>query len=443
MPTGNGLFDRRGFLRVATAAGAAVGLAACGSSGSTSQAPAATPSGSPSPSASGSPSGTPSPPPVVAGKKVDGPTMTVWADSLFVPPFVAASAGASEAIGANISFQPFGYGDLLTSFQKAGPTGNGPDLMDANIDWMGPLTQAGLLGALDFGDKAASFDKRALNGWTQDGAVYGMPIAIESLCVLRNPKLVPEPLKNWSDLEGVMAPLAKKGIRYPLVIDLNSYVFIAVTTAFGGYCYKQKPDGSYDINDIGLNNDGAVAALSMLDEAVKEKWTRPGVDADTVAKAFPAGQIGIHVTGPWQIPTYDTAKADYVIDTLPAGPAGKAVPFLSARGLVVNKLSPNAALAQSFLTDFWAGDEPMASFAEATHKQSAWTPVSTKSTDATVKALQAAAATAQPIPSTPAIQAYWPAMDNAQTLIYNQQSTPAKALATVQKAMVASSKKNS
>ena len=445
---------RRTFLNLTGAAGVAALAAACGGS-SSSSAPAPTAAGATTPagapSASGSASATPAPAasgattsaaaPVQVGNNAGGPTLTLWADSQYVPAYIAASKGFTEKYGANLVVQPFAFNDILTSFQKAGPAGNGPDLIDANIDWLGPLRQAGLVAPIDFGSKASSFNQRALTGWTENGSVLGMPITVESLCVLRNPKLVPQPMTNWSQLASVMSPLKSKKVKYPIVIDSNAYVYIAVLTAFGGYCFKQTSDGSYDVSDVGLDNAGSVKALDIVSTSIKNGWTKPGIDADTVAQAFPANQIGLQVTGPWQIPPFQAANAEFAIDPLPAGPAGPAVPWLSARGFLVNKLSKNAALAQTFLTDYWAADAPMASFAKAAAKESAWTPAQKSNDDATVQALAKAAATAQPIPSTPALQAFWPAVGDGLTLLFNGQSTPAKVAKNAQSAVVAAAKK--
>lgn len=448
-------FDRRNFLGLTGAAGLAALAAACSSGSSTGSAtPTPSPAGgspaptsAPAPSASatapavsGSPSASVTPP-VTVGNIPGAPTLTMWVDSQYVAQHAAAAKGFSDKFGANVKVQPFGFNDILTNFQKAGPAGNGPDLIDANIDWLGPLQQAGLVAPVDFGANAAKFDKRALDGWTQNGAVLGMPITVESLCVLRNPKLLPEPLTNWSQLKTAMDGLVAKKVKYPIVYDSNAYVYIGILTAFGGYCFKQAPDGKVDIADVGLDKPGTVQALDLLATSLKNGWTKPAVDANVVAKAFPANQIGLQVTGPWQILPYQDAKATFAIDPLPAGPAGPAVPWLSARGLLVNKLSKNAALAQSFLTDYWAADGPMATFAKVTAKQSAWLPAQKSNDDATVQALTKAAATALPIPSTPALQAFWPAVGDGLTLLFNKQSTPDKVARTAQAAVSAAAKK--
>lgn len=441
-------FDRRSALGLSGAAALTALISACSPSASQSSGPAgpaansagASRSASGSASSSASTTATPSAAPVELGGAAGAPTLTLWADSQYVSAFAAASKGFTQKYGANLKIQPFSFNDILTNFQKAGPTGNGPDLIDANIDWLGPLQQAGLVGSVDFGAKAASFDKRALTGWTVNGSPAGLPITIESLCVLRNPKLVSSPLTSWSDLSSVMRELVAKGVKYPLVIDNNAYVFIAVLTAFGGYCFKQT-SGTYDIHNVGLDNSGSVDAFGIVSTAIKNKWTRSGIDADTVAKAFPAGEIGIHVTGPWQIPPYQAAKADFEIDSLPAGPAGPAVPWLSARGLLPSKASKNGALAQSFLTDYWAATTPMASFAKAVAKQSAWQPAQQSTDDATVKALTRSASTAEPIPSNPALQAFWPAVGDGLTLLFNGQSTAAKVAKNAQSAVAQAVKK--
>ena len=392
-------------------AGAALGAAALrGADTSAQDTPAASP--------------TPTEAPVQAGQQIPGaPTLTIWGDAAFVQDYAQASAQFSTDYGVNIAFQPYGFNDIITNFLRAAPTGNGPDLFDTNIDLLGQAYAAGLLAPVDFGAKKASFDDRGVKGWSLgQPQMYGAPLSIESLCMYRNPDLVPQPVTTWDQFSTVCADLLNtKGIPYPFILETNAYIFIGMLTAFGGYCFKYDPTaGTYNVDDVGLDNEGSIAAAKLLDQTVKSGWLSAGANGDIATQYWPQGQVGLMMAGPWQIEPFNSAGAKYVIDPLPAGPAGPAIPWLSARGFAVNSFSPNLALAQSFLTDYWASDAPMAAYAQTTQKESAWLPAKQSTATPTVQALIEASKTAIPIPSDPLLSLYWPAAGDAMTTIINQ-----------------------
>lgn len=351
--------------------------------------------------------------------------LVLWVDSVFAATLQEVVAGFEEQYGISVDVQPTEYGSIIGSYQQAVPAGSGPDLADFNIDHIGPLSDARIIAPLDFGDRLEQIDPRAVAGYTVDGEMLGLPLVLESTNVWRNTDLVPEPVTTFDQLREVALSLQAQGVEYPFVMEVNSYVFNGMITAFGGHVFRQNADGSYDPNDVGIDSEGGIAALQFLADAVSEGWLRPGVDTDTVTAAWSEGQVGIHLSGPWMLGSYGELDVPYSIDMIPDGPGGPAVPWLSARGLVVNPLSSNAALAQTFLTEYMAADEPMATFAEATGKLSAWVPVQASAASDTTQAFDAASVNGQPIPQNSELAGYWAAMDDALELIMQNQATAA------------------
>lgn len=421
-PKANGL-SRRQLLGLGLGGALGVSLAGCGGGDN----------GSSGPTGTSTPSGSSSAAPSLAAPPVDGPTLRIWADGEFVPRMVEASRPFTDQYQVNLEFQPFSFVDIQTQFTQAAPGGNGPDIIDAAVDWIAGFNQAALLAPLTFpGDTASSFDERALTGMTVGESTYGLPITVESINLWRNTELVPEPVTTWDQMAQVAEQLKAQGVEYPFILEndpTNGYLFIGMLTAFGGYCFAQRPDGSYDINDTGLDTAGAVASLAWLDQAVKNGWTQNGITTDVATAAFTDGAAGVELAGPWRLQTYEESGVPYAIDPLPAGPAGPARPWLGVRGFMVNAKSPQVALAQTFLTEYWATDEPMKMFAESTGKESAWGPVKQEAATPAVKAFTAAAENAQIIPTDPALAGYWPAIAGAMDLVFQQDASPEEAMA--------------
>ena len=351
--------------------------------------------------------------------------LTFWMDSVFAEALEKAVVAFREDFGVTLDIQPTAYGDIIGNYLQGAPGGSGPDLADFNIDHLGPLSKASLAAPLDFGDKLASFDPRAVAGYTVNGEMLGMPLVLESTNMWRNPTLVPDPVTDWASLASVAAGLQGK-VEYPFVMDGGGYTYAGMLTAFGGYVFKQNADGSYDVNDVGLDNEGGVAALQFLADGVAAGWVKFGLEMENVGDAWANNQVGLHFSGPWMYASYSEGGAEFAIDAVPNGPAGTAVPWLSARGLVVNPVSENAALAATFLTEYLAANDPMATFAENTAKQSAWLPVQESAANEATLAFAAASVNAQPIPQNAELAGYWTPSEDAINLILQGQSTPAE-----------------
>ena len=351
--------------------------------------------------------------------------LSFWMDSVFAEALEKAVAGFREEFGVTLDIQPTAYGDIIGNYLQGAPGGSGPDMADFNIDHLGPLSQASLAAPLDFGDKLSNFDSRAVAGYTVDGQMLGMPLVMESTNVWRNPTLVPDAVTDWGTLASVAANLQGK-VEYPFVMDGGGYTLAGMLTAFGGYVFKQNADGSYDVNDVGLDNPGSIAAFQFLADGVAAGWIKFGLEMENVGDAWAENQVGLHFSGPWMYAAYSEGGAEFVIDAVPNGPGGTAVPWLSARGLVVNPVSKNAALASTFLTEYLAANDPMAILAEGTAKQSAWVPVQESAANDATTAFSAAAVNAQPIPQNAELAGYWTPSEDAVNLILQGQSTPSE-----------------
>ncbi len=363
--------------------------------------------------------------------------LSLWMDSAFTAAMKKTVSGFSDKFGVSLDVQPKDYGTILANFQQAAPTGSGPDLLDVNINFIGPLVDARLVDAIDFGAKLSKLDERAVTGYTVDGKQYGLPLAIEATNMWRNPAVVSEPVTTFDDLAKVGADLQAKGIKYPFLIDVNAYVWQGMARAFGGYVFAQNSDGSYNVQDVGLDNAGTIACLQFLADGVAAGWVKyagaadnSGLDVGGAGDAWKAGQVGLHLSGPWMLDTYKKS-GPFEIDAIPAGPAGPAVSWLSARGLVVNSNSKSSALGATFLTDYLAADGPMTTWAKTTSKLSAWTPVQQSAADKTTLAFAAASTNAQPIPQNAELNGFWTPMTDGLTLILQGKSSPAEVASNV------------
>jgi hypothetical protein len=74
---------------------------------------------------------------------------------------------------------------------------------------------------------------------------------------------VPTPPTTFDEVKTMSADIKAAGTKYGFLRQVGDpYHFYPIQTAFGGYIFGQNADGSYNAEDLGLNSEGSVAALS-------------------------------------------------------------------------------------------------------------------------------------------------------------------------------------
>ena len=242
----------------------------------------------------------------------------------------------------------------------------------------------------------------------------------------RNKDHAPNVLEKLEDFDAIAEDMLAKGIKYPMLMEANAYLFIAIKTALGGYAFKRLPDGSFDPSDLGVDSPGGLASARWLSEAVKKGYVKDDTPFDVARKLFADGEAGFYISGPWNVGFFDESGVNWAIDPLPRADQD-AKPFMAARGLVANRFGKQLPLAQTFLTEYLASDKPMLDASEASSRLSAWLPIRSQVKAPLLKALSTAALNAEPMPSFPEMGFYWVPMNDALKLVMSQTGDPEEA----------------
>lgn len=354
--------------------------------------------------------------------------LTVWADETRAPIIEEIGKAFTEQYGVEIVVQQMGFGDVRDQLMIAGPAGEGPDILIGAHDWLGQLVINGLLAPLDFGDKEDLFLDAAIQAFTYEGQLYGMPYATENVAFFRNPELVPDAPKTWDEVVEVAAELEAAGtVEQGYVLQPGDpYHFFPIMTAFGGYVFGQNPDGTYNPDDVGIDSEGSIAAAEWLDMMVKEGHLSADVDWEAMHVMFESGEAAMFITGPWSLTRLRESGIPYAISPIPdATSDGR--PFLGVQGFMVNAFSENTLLAQTFLAEFVAAEDTMQALYEADPRPPAFLPLREKIEDPDMTAFGEAGENGLPMPAIPEMSAVWTAWGDAVTLIFQQQIPPDEA----------------
>ena len=355
--------------------------------------------------------------------------LTIWADELRAPIIEEIGRSFTEKYGVEIIIQEMGSGDIRDQLKVAGPAGEGPDIIVGAHDWLGELVTNGLLAEIDLGDKAGDFFTPAVDAFTYDGKLYGVPYATENLAFFRNADLVPDAPQTWDEVKEIAIQLEDAGsVEYGYALQENDpYHFFPLMSAFGGYVFGRDAVGSYDPSDVGIDSAGSIAAATWLDSMVKEGHMAAGMDYGTMHSMFENGQVAMIITGPWALTEIKDSGVNYAISPIPSATT-VATPFLGVQGFMISSFSEAPLLAQTFLLEYIATEETMQAMFDANPRPSAYIPIREVTTDPDMVAFGEAGVNAVPMPAIPAMSAVWTAWGDAEALIFQQQQTPEEAL---------------
>lgn len=244
------------------------------------------------------------------------------------------------------------------------PAGEGPDVYGPIAhDWFGEFAIQGIAMEVpkDAIEAADEIIPVAFDALTVEGKMYGAPIFVESVALIYNTDLVPTPPATWEDLVATATELTSGdnyGFGFPLLEQYHEGGFFY---GFGSYVF-QYTDGTFNTDDVGLNNAGGVEAAKFLRDMFN-KQTPPlppvSVDRTNMHKVqegmMEAGQLAMTINGPWRESPLTKAGINYKVAMLPTLPNGNPMqPFIGVQAWGANAYSKNAEAALDFL-NFAAG----------------------------------------------------------------------------------------
>lgn len=304
---------------------------------------------------------------------------------------------------------------LEEKFAQVASTGDGPDVIFWAHDRFGGYAQSGLLSEVtaskEFKDKFVDF---AWDAETYNGKVIGYPVAIEAISLIYNKKLTPNPPKTWEEILELDKKLKKEG-KNAIMWNLSEPYFTwPVVASNGGYAFKFA-NGKYDVNDIGVNNEGSIKALQFVVDMVKNKNISADMDYAIAEASFNKGQTALTINGPWSWGNIEKSGIDYGVAVLPTLNGQASKPFVGVLSAGINSASPNKDLAKEFLENYLLTNEGL----DAVNKDKPLGAVALKSyqevlaKDSRIAATMENAQKGEIMPNIPQMTAFWYAEKSA------------------------------
>jgi arabinogalactan oligomer / maltooligosaccharide transport system substrate-binding protein len=373
---------RRGIPAVAVTLGLALTLTACGGSGDDNSGDAA--------------SATPA----------SGDGLVVWVDETRQAAVEVAAEAFENENDVDVELVLKNFEDIRADFLAQVPTGEGPDLTVGAHDWLGELTTNGVVAPIELGDKAGDFIEVAVEAFTEDGQVYGLPYAIENIALIRNTALAAEAPSTW---DAAVAAGQAAGTPYQVLIQTgvegDPYTYYPLQTSFGAPVFVQNEDGTYT-SELAMGGAPGQAFATWLQAQGAAGVLSTDITYDIAVEAFKNGESPFIIGGPWMVEQFEAL--DLSIDPIPSAGGEPAQPFVGVQGFYVSAQSDNALLANDFLVNYIATDEAQLALYEAGNRPPALASAAEEaSADPVTAGFLAVGEEAVPMPSIPEMGSVW------------------------------------
>lgn len=268
------------------------------------------------------------------GSMGDAKKLTIWTNMEVEAESIQEFANAwGEETGYTV--EVIHQSPSVQQFAQAANSASGPDaVVGIPNDQLADYVNAGLAAEVPvdlYSD--ADFSDAAIQACYVEGTRYAAPLSVETTALFYNTEKVSEVPATWEELIDV----AKEngGVQF----DATSiYYDLGFVRACGGYIFNYE-NGTYDVTDIGLANEGAVKAYEFINALCNEHGlVSADVTADIARSNFQNGETAFYIGGPWDIDGFTSAGTPFAISEMPTfngekfvTPVGTQICFVSAK----------------------------------------------------------------------------------------------------------------
>jgi len=249
---------------------------------------------------------------------------------------------------------------LTDSFGMAAQVSKGPDIVVWAHDKLGEWADGGLVAPVELSEEfVGKFLSKAWEAVVHQGWLWGYPIAVETVSLIYNKKLLDgPPPKDLSELGNIDATVKKEhpGASAILWDYKSSYYSWGMLASGGGYVFG-KSGKEYNLQDTGLATPGAVQGLSEIIALIHSGVLPKSVSYSAVEDQMGQGKLAMIISGPWAWSNLVKSGIDFGIAPMPGIKGNLGHPFVGVSVAYVNRSSPNQDLAREFIEHYLLTDE--------------------------------------------------------------------------------------
>jgi arabinogalactan oligomer / maltooligosaccharide transport system substrate-binding protein len=285
------------------------------------------------------------------------PELTIWTDSLRAKTLESFSSEFLADHNVTVTFQCPTIEDLHDDFLAAVATGEAPDVLICPHDWIAELAEQKLIDPIELPEQRRNaFNSKAIGAMMWKGKLWGVPYAADTVALLRNLDLAPEPPVTAEDLfEQGWSLCGVKSVREPMVIQVGSGDAFHIHPWFsslGGRLLARAGE-SWDIKRMTAStSESAYVRLASLGEQ-GSRVLRREISREEAIRIFSEGATPFMIAAPWAMePARSAGVRLGVSDIPPFSGGGPARSLIAVHGFCFPSSGKNKAVARQLVFDF-------------------------------------------------------------------------------------------
>ena len=225
------------------------------------------------------------------------------------------------------------------NFLQAANSSKGPDVVFGIAhNNLGTFHEAGLLEEIPDGfvNKDGYVNSTVWDAVSYDNKPFAVPISMETYALFYNKDKVKQMPENIEKLVEEAKAYGPSGFQF----SMNEFYYTAAfVQSYGGYVFGNK-NGTTDINDIGLGNEGSIKAYKFLQDLVqKDKLMPADITTDIANSNFKTGNAIYYIGGPWDVSGFKDAGANFGVVPIPKINNSDAKTFMGVQSAFVSSNS--------------------------------------------------------------------------------------------------------
>jgi len=284
--------------------------------------------------------------------------LVIWMDSARAQAMERIAHKCETDLGIKVSIET--PQNITTDFPLAAAAGKGPDIVIWAHDKVGEWANGGLIAPVNVAPEyAKNFFAKAWQATRHEGLSWGYPIAMESVTLIYNKRLLKRPPPSQlSELVSINTQLKEKnpGVNAILWDYHSAYYSWGILASAGGYVFG-KTSNDYDVRNVGVATPGAIAGLKEIIALIRAGTLPRYVAYSTVESLMGQGKVAMIISGPWAWSNLLASGIDFGLAPIPGVDGKPGHPFVGVSVAYVNRSSPNTNLAPYFIEHYLLTDE--------------------------------------------------------------------------------------
>jgi maltose-binding protein MalE len=351
------------------------------------------------------------------------PKLAIWAGEDIAGVLGKFQRDFQSAFGVTVTFEINNdLNSLREIFLARARGGEDVDVLVGPHDWVGELAvQGAVLPAVVSSEQRATFVDWTTKVLSVGGQLYGIPATMDTVVLLRNTDLVPDPPETFEDLLAMGRELKERGVVSEAIAVAvgaagDPYHIWPLFTSAGGWLFPQRADGTFDPTVVGFAESESVAALERIAELGEAGAgvLRREIDGPVAHRLFLESRTPFVFGMYGMLSAARRAGLRVAAGSVPPFRDGVAAkPFVSVNGFFMAPYGRNRMIAEDLISDYLTRLDVMS---EVSAQMAA--PVARRDAsgllDPAIDALYQACAAGSPMPAFPEMAAVWRLLARAE-----------------------------